>query len=177
MLAYNFRKKYEFHQRSPGRNLDNVSLIFDCFFIVNHQATGVMHKNGEMYTTCSPRLKIGHICQKMLFTNFARFLQNSAPVRILMLYAIFDIFDKMSNFCRGGPTWSNLNNLGQNEQLVKSTNHVQYIFMKCFYKNIIFNNNNFFKSIYIKNNFKKSIYDHKIFFKILKSNMYPIFIF
>ena len=105
------------------------------------------------------------------------FLQNSGPVRILMLYAIFNIFDKMSNFCRVGPAWSNLNNRGQNEQLVKSTNHVQYIFMKCFYKNIIFNNNNFFKSIYIKNNFKKSIYDHKIFFKILKSNMYPIFIF
>ena len=92
-----------------------------------------------------------------------------------MLFSTF--LTKCPIFVGGGPAWANLNNLGQNEQLVKSTNHVQYIFMKCFYKNIIFNNNNFFKSIYIKNNFKKSIYGHKIFFKILKSNMYPIFIF
>ena len=75
-----------------------MSLIFNCFFVVNQQATGVMHKKGELYTTCSPRAKIGHICQKMLFENFAHFLQKSKTVRILMLRTIFVIFAKMTIF-------------------------------------------------------------------------------
>ena len=73
LLMHNFRKKYEFPWRSPGRTWNNVSPIFGCFFVVNHQEPGVMHKKGEIYTTCSPRSKINHICQKMFFGNFARF--------------------------------------------------------------------------------------------------------
>ena len=86
----------------PGRNLYNMSPIFNCFFIVNHQATGVMHKKPGMYTIYSPRSKIVYICQKMTFANFARFLQNNETVRNLMLCIIFVIFAKMSTFFRGG---------------------------------------------------------------------------
>ena len=86
----------------PGRNLDNTSLIFDYFFIVNHQATGVMHKKGGMYTICSPRLKIGHIWQKMFFANFVCFSQNNEMLRVMMLYIIFVIFAKNVSFFSGG---------------------------------------------------------------------------
>ena len=111
MLMYNFRKKYEFHRRSPGRNLDNISHIFDCFFIVNYQATGVMHRKRVMCTLCSPRLKIGHIWQKMLFTNFAHFSQNNEMMSIMMLCIMFAIFAKKCIlFFRGGVTGGNLYN-------------------------------------------------------------------
>ena len=99
---YNFRKKYEFPWRSPGRNLYNISSIFGCFFVIKHQSTGVMHKSDVLYTTCSPRLKIVHIYQKMFFGNFAHFLQNNETVRGLMLRVMFVIFMKMPNFFLGG---------------------------------------------------------------------------
>ena len=86
----------------PGRNLNNRSLIFDCFFIVNHQATGGMPKNDGVCTTCYTRLKIDHIYPKMFFANFAQLLQNNEMMRTLMLCIIFVIFAKMSNFFRGG---------------------------------------------------------------------------
>ena len=54
---------------------------------------------------------MGHICQKMFFENSVYFLQNSAPVRILMLYVIFNIFNKMSNFCQGGQIWTKLSKM------------------------------------------------------------------
>ena len=90
--------------------MDNRSLIFDCFFIVNHQATGVIHKNGGMCTICSPRLKIGHIYQKLLFVNFAHFSQNNEMLRIMMLYIIFVIFAKNVSFFPGGVPGGNLDN-------------------------------------------------------------------
>ena len=86
----------------PGRNLDNMSLIFDCFFVVNHQATGVTHKNGEIHIICPTRLKIVHTYKKGFFKNFACFLQKNKTVRILMLCIIFVIFTKRVNFFRGG---------------------------------------------------------------------------
>ena len=84
----------------PGRNADNMALIFGRFYVVNHQETEIMHKNGRLCTACSPRLKIVHICQKMFFVNFTHFLQSNEPVRKLMLYVTFSIFGKIYNFCR-----------------------------------------------------------------------------
>ena len=70
-----------------------------------------MHKKGEMYTTCSPRSKMGYICQKMFFVNFAHFLQKHEPVRILLLCIIFVIFAKMCPFFPGEVPRGNLDKL------------------------------------------------------------------
>ena len=78
------------------------SQISTCFFVVCHQFTGVTSKNGELCTTGPPRAKIGQICQKLFFENFAHFLQNNETARILMLRLILSIFAKMTNFSRGG---------------------------------------------------------------------------
>ena len=141
MLMHNFRKKYEFPRGPPGRNLGNVSSIFDCFFVVNHQVTGVMHKKGGMYTICSPRSKIVHIYQKTFFANFTSFLQNNEMTRIMMLYIIFVIFAKMFSFCRVG---SRLVKFGQNCQKCtkceKHDMHKCFLYNTHFYKNIIFKN-------------------------------------
>ena len=45
---------------------------------------------------------MGYICQKMFFVNFVHVSQINETVRILMLYIIFVIFAKMTNFFRGG---------------------------------------------------------------------------
>ena len=66
-----FGKNSEFPGDLPGGNFDHVSQILDCFFVVYHQFTGVMSKNGEFCITCPPRSKIGQICQKTFFENFA----------------------------------------------------------------------------------------------------------
>ena len=102
MLMYNFRKKYEFPRRSPGEKFVQYVPNFRLFFVVNHQYTEVMHKNGGVYTSCSPRLKIDHIWHKMFFANFAHFLQSTKSVRILMVCIIFVIFAEIPHSFRGG---------------------------------------------------------------------------
>ena len=76
---------------------------FDLFFFVYHQFTGVTNKNGELCTSGPLRSKIGQICQKIFFENFAHFLQNNETTRILMLGLILGIFAKMTNFSREDP--------------------------------------------------------------------------
>ena len=90
-----------------------MSLIFDYFFVVHYQATGIMHKNGGVYSTCFSRSKIDPICQKMFFGNFAHFLQKNEMLRIVLLCITFVIFTKSTNFFRGGVTSVNMGYFSQ----------------------------------------------------------------
>ena len=80
----------------------HFSQISTCFSVVYHQFAKVPSKNGELCTAGPPRSKIGQICQKIFFENFAHFLQNNETTHILMLGLILGIFAKMTNFSRGG---------------------------------------------------------------------------
>ena len=94
----------------PGRNLDNTTPLFNFFFVVKHQATGVMHKNGELHTTCSPRLKVTDIWQKTFFVNFTRFSTkygNGAHFAVGVLFLTF--LEKCVLFSGGGSYRSKLN--------------------------------------------------------------------